>query len=216
MKKMMTSLLAFAAILAVAQPAIAGEMAIDNDTVEGKSLLAKERFQVRARVIGVLPEEDSTVDIGGDVGLTNAVTPEVDLTYFMTDHIAAELIAATVKHKADYNGTSLGKTWILPPTLTLQYHFMPDQTFSPYLGAGVNYSVFYNEKGTGFDDFDAGNGVGYALQAGTDIWLTENWGLNLDVKKLFLDIDASVEEGTVNVDLDVDPWIVGAGVSYRF
>ena len=105
----------------------------------------------------------------------------------------------------------------MPPTVTLQYHFTPQNTFSPYVGAGVNYSYFYGEEtGTGFTDLEVEGGFGVALQAGTDIWLNENWGLNLDVKKIFLNIDGKLNDGAIRADIDLDPWIVGAGVSYRF
>ena len=104
-----------------------------------------------------------------------------------------------------------------PPTLTMQYHFTPDSSFSPYLGAGLNYSMFYNENAaTGFSNLDVKGGVGYALQAGADYWINENWGLNLDVKKIYLNIDAKLNDGAVRADVDLDPWVVGAGVSYRF
>ena len=156
--------------------------------------------------------------MGGDVAVSNSITPEIDLTYFFTDHVAAELIAATAHHVLDYNGNvPLGETWILPPTLTVQYHFTPDQQFSPYVGAGLNYSLFYNTKSRApFTDVKIDNGVGYALQAGTDYWLDDHWGLNFDVKKLFLNVDAKANGGAVRADVDLDPWIVGAGVSYKF
>ena len=173
--------------------------------------LSKERFQVRVRGLVVAPEDDSSVNIGGEADVGNSVTPEVDLTYFVTNHIALEAIAATAQHEIDYTGdVNLGKTWILPPTVTLQYHFTPDKTFSPYVGAGVNYSYFYGEEtGTGFTDLEVEGGFGTALQAGADIWLNENWGLNVDVKKLFLNIDGKLNGGAVRADIDLDPWIVG-------
>lgn len=186
----------------------------------GDGWLAKERFQIRARGIGVLPDEDASVNIGGDIDIGDALVPEVDLTYFITKNIAVEAIAATAQHSITYaDDIDVGDTWILPPTVTLQYHFTPDSTVSPYIGAGVNYSYFYGEKeGTGFDDLEVDGGFGWALQAGTDIWINENWGLNLDVKKVFLNIDAKTSLGATKVrsDIDLDPWIVGAGVSYRF
>lgn len=184
----------------------------------GESLLDKKRFQVRLRAIDVIPDESSSVNIGGHVYADYAVVPEVDLTYFITPNIAAELIAATSKHDVEYTGnTPLGDAWILPPTITLQYHFTPDNAFSPYIGAGLNYSVFYAEDtAAGFTDLDVGNGVGVALQAGTDYWVNKNWGFNLDVKKLWLNVDASLNNGAIQADIDMDPWIVGAGVAYRF
>lgn len=179
---------------------------------------SKERFQIRVRAIDVIPDVDSSVNIGGSVDADYAVTPEIDFTYFFTPHIAAELIAATSKHDLDYTGNvDLGEAWVLPPTVMLQYHFTPDNAFSPYIGAGLNYSVFYGEDaGSGFTDLNVDNGVGYGLQAGADYWLNDHWGVNFDVKKLWLNVDASLNNGGITADIDMDPWIVGAGVSYRF
>ena len=206
---LIVALVATASCVALSTPADARDL--------GDGPWAKERFQVRLRGIDVLPDEDADVNIGGELKAENAFVPEVDLTYFFTPHIAAELIAATSKHDIKYEGSALGDAWILPPTLTLQYHFTPDNKFSPYLGAGVNYSIFYAEDAaTGFHDLDIGNGVGFALQAGSDYWINDHWGVNLDVKKLWLNIDASVNTGAVTADIDLDPWIIGAGVSYRF
>lgn len=184
----------------------------------GDSAWSKERFQVRVRAIGVLPDEDTSVNIGGKSSVGDALVPEVDVTYFFTEHVAAELIAATAQHEVNYTGNvNLGNTWILPPTLTLQYHFTPDSMLSPYVGAGVNYSYFYGEEtGAGFTDLEVDGGFGWALQAGTDLWLNDNWGLNLDIKKVFLDVDGSLNGGNITTDIELDPWIVGAGVSYRF
>lgn len=187
---------------------------------ESGGMMDKERWQVRVRAIGVFPDVGSSdVNIGGDADVGDAVTPEVDITYFLTDHVAAELIAATAQHQVDYTGNvNLGDTWILPPTVTLQYHFTPDNAFSPYVGAGVNYSLFYGEdSGAGFTDLEVDGGFGFALQGGVDYWLDEHWGLNVDVKKLWLDIDVHLNNGTIRTgDLELDPWIVGTGVSYRF
>lgn len=179
-----------------------------------------DRWQVRVRAISVVPDESSTVNIGGKANVGNAVVPELDISYFFTKNIAAELILATAQHKLSHSAAGdLGKVWILPPTLTLQYHFTPEQKFSPYVGAGLNYSMFYNEnsaKGNGITDLKVDGGVGYALQAGFDYWLDDKWGLNLDVKKIWLNVDAKMNNGTVRADVDLDPWIFGAGVSYRF
>ncbi len=196
-------------LIAMAQPAAAQDQ---------NSIWAKENWQIRVRAIDVIPDVDSSVNIGGEVDADNAVVPELDISYFFTDHIAAELILATSKHDMDYTGNiDLGDAMILPPTLTLQYHFTPDQAFSPYVGAGINYSMFYNEDAAaGFTDLEVDNGVGLALPAGFDYWLDEHWGLNADVKKIFLNEDATLTNGTIRADVDLDPWVVGAGVSYRF
>ncbi|WP_374467050.1 OmpW family protein [Ferrovibrio sp.] len=183
-------------------------------------------IMVRGRIIGLLPDEDSTVTvIGGSVDASNAFTGELDFSYFFTDNIAAELIAATTKHKMQVDhGSSgdvgLGNVWLLPPTLTLQYHFMPKQAFSPYIGAGATYAVFYNEKvASGLRSVDYDNAWGVALQAGFDYKIAGNWYFNADVKKIFLNTDVKVvtNAGTViNADVDLDPWVVGVGVGYKF
>jgi len=185
----------------------------------GDGYFAKERFQIRLRAIGVLADGDGVVENTTlKTKADDAYTPEIDITYFFTEHVAAELIAATSKHTVSAGGNNLGDVWALPPTLTLQYHFTPDSKFSPYVGAGINYTVFYGEDdAAGFSDFDVGNGFGLAAQAGFDYWINDNWGLNLDVKYIDLDVDASVNNGALNAyDVDINPWIIGAGVSYRF
>jgi outer membrane protein len=183
---------------------------------------AQSPWQVRVRAIGVLPDEDASVTpIGGDVKIDNAYVPEVDISYFFTKNIAAELILATAKHEVKNDGSALGdidlgSAWILPPTLTLQYHFSPEETFSPYVGAGVNYTFFYNEDSGDMASVRYDDGFGVALQAGMDYKLDEHWLLNFDAKKLWLNTDVSINSGAVSADVDLDPWIIGVGVGYRF
>jgi len=180
--------------------------------------LAKERFELRLRALGVIPQEKSDVNIGGDVKVSNAITPEVDLTYFLTPNIATEIIAGTARHTLSHSsGPTLGQTWILPPTVTVQYHFLPEEKFNPYLGVGLNYSIFYHENTTGaFSDLNISNGFGPVAQVGFDYWINKNWGLNLDIKKIWLNVDASLNNGAVKADVDIDPWLAGVGVAYRF
>ncbi|MEQ8267710.1 MAG: OmpW family protein [Parvibaculum sp.] len=176
-------------------------------------------FMVRARAIGVMPDEDASTTIGGNVSISNDVVPEVDFTYFITDSIALELIAATTTHDVSHSfGIDLGEVSLLPPTLTLQYHFMPKERLSPYVGAGLNYTFFYNEDAAGgpVTSIDYDNAVGYALQVGADYALNDNWYANVDVKKIFLSTDVSMNGGAITADVDIDPWIVGVGIGYRF
>jgi len=190
----------------------------------GDSAWSKERFQFRLRGIGVLPNSDGgSTTIGGTPIADDAVVPEFDITYFFTENIAMELILATSPHDVRLEGSDLGDldlgdTMILPPTLTLQYHFSPDSEFSPYIGAGVNFTIPYSEDAAGgaVTALDADSSFGFALQAGADYWFGKNWGLNVDVKKLWLDLDASVNNGAITGEVNLDPWIVGVGVSYRF
>lgn len=174
---------------------------------------------IRVRGIGVVPDESGTTDaLGGSVEIDNAYVPELDFSYFFTENIAAELILATAKHDVNLKNPNvdLGSVWLLPPTLTLQYHFLPKGRVSPYLGAGVNYTIFYNEKAGAVGDISYDNRFGLALQAGVDVKVDETWSVNFDVKKIFLKTDVSAAGGTVNADVDIDPWIFGIGVGYRF
>jgi len=180
-------------------------------------------FLIRGRVIGVVPQEDSsTGDIAtGEAKVDNDYVPEVDFSYFLTDNIALELIAATTKHDVKWQNpdVDLGSVNLLPPTLTLQYHFMADQRFSPYVGAGLNYTMFYNEKSGAANSIKYDDGFGYAFQAGFDYAISGPWSLNVDVKKLFLNTDVTADLGGASpakVDVDLDPWVFGVGVGYRF
>lgn len=180
-------------------------------------------WQVRLRAINVDPDESSKTSLGPTVDVdakSNAggVVPELDFTYFLTKNVGFELILATANHDMYTNsGIDLGDTWILPPTLTAQYHFMPEEDFRPYVGAGLNYTFFYNEgKAAGLNRVEYQGGLGYALQAGADYMLDENWGVNLDIKKVYLNVDASVNNGAITADVDLDPWIFGAGITYKF
>ncbi|SDG02566.1 outer membrane protein [Limimonas halophila] len=183
-------------------------------------------IMVRGRAIGILPDEGASISPGGgDIDIEDKVVPELDVTYFVTDHIAAELIAATARHDVSVDGNaalgdaSLGDVRLLPPTLTAQYHFRPSERISPYVGAGVNYTAFFDESPGALDSVDYDNSFGAALQAGVDVAISGGWFVNADVKKLFLDTDVSGSVGGTAVDageVDVDPWIVGVGLGYRF
>jgi outer membrane protein len=179
---------------------------------------------IRARGLAVIPDEDATITvIGGNVDITDAYVPEVDLSYFFTENIAIEAIAAVTPHDVDATGTTLGQVdlgsvWLLPPTVLLQYHLPLGNGFKPYVGAGVNYTVFFNEDAPGgtVTSIDYDNTFGWALQAGVDYQLNERWMLNLDVKKVFISTDVSLNGGAINADVDIDPWIVGVGFGYKF
>jgi outer membrane protein len=180
-------------------------------------------WMIRGRILGVIPDEESSwnIDPNADVSVDNAYVPELDITYFFNNNIAVELIAAVTPHEVKGSagalaGVDVGDVWLLPPTLTLQYHFDIGNGIKPYVGAGVNYTVFFNEDAKGVDNFDLENSFGWALQAGVDIHLRDNWFFNVDVKKLWLETDAEVNGGAIAGDVEINPWIVGVGLGYRF
>ncbi|TYP98994.1 outer membrane protein [Tenacibaculum adriaticum] len=184
------------------------------------------KWQFRLRGILVSPDESATIDaIGGDVDISSAFVPELDISYFFTENWSAELILATTKHDVKAVNTAagdidLGDVWLLPPTLLGQYHFTGSD-FVPYLGAGINLTLFYGEdEGPVADDIDYDTAVGFAVQGGFDYMLNDKWFLNLDVKKMFLNTDATINAttalgATVGADVDINPWIFGFGVGVK-
>lgn len=170
-----------------------------------------QNWMVRGRAIGVLPDASSSLS-GLDVD--DAYTVELDLTYFFTKNIAIEAIAATTRHEIKLDGTSLGKISALPPTVTLQYHFTDLGAWKPYVGAGINYTWFYDVGLSSPLDVSR-DSWGGALQGGVDYAIDKNWVVNFDVKYIWMSTDVSAA-GSQLTKLDINPWVVGLGVGYRF
>ena len=185
------------------------------------------KWQVRLRVISIIPNESADIQtIGGDVEISTAFVPELDFTYFFSKNWAAELILGTAKHEVDAVNTAagnidLGDVWLLPPTLTLQYHFYADN-FKPYIGAGINYTIFYGaDEGPVADEVEYDNSFGIAFQGGIDYMLNDKWFLNLDAKYIFINTDATVNAttalgATVGADVDINPFVLGFGIGMKF
>lgn len=198
-------------------------------------------WMVRGRLIGVLPDESADLSVAGtalagDVDIGDQYVPELDITYFFNDHIAAELILAVTPHDVKAVGVTvpgaldnatvdLGDVWLLPPTLTLQYHFRPGANWKPYIGAGVNATFFFNEdEGAVADGIDYDPSVGFALQAGVDYdfdGIPGGWAFNADVKKIWINPDVTVDFSTalsasVDAEVDIDPLVVGLGLAYKY
>ncbi len=200
---------------------------VSNNAIKGVS---KGDLLVRLRGVGVVPNEGSKVGIiGGDVTLSNTFIPELDFTYFFTDHIAAELILGTTKHDVGVvnsaaGNVDLGSVWLLPPTLTAQYHFYTsnEKVFKPYIGAGLNYTLFYNAKSGAVADVSYDNALGYAAQIGFDLMISDKFFINVDAKRLFLSTDVTVDASnlapglSIPAEVDIDPWLLGFGIGMKF
>jgi outer membrane protein len=219
--------------LAIAAPA----MAQDDDAPAAPTSTGIKAGDVllRLRAIAVVPNEKSSginpTFPGEHAGVNSSFMPEIDATYMATDAIGFELIASTTKHDASgKTGTtgSIGKlasTWVLPPTLTAQYHFNAHGTVRPYVGAGVNYTIFWNEKASkglesavGDTRVKMSDSFGWAAQAGIDIDITPRVFANLDVKYIDIDTTAHLHTtaiGTQSVRVHIDPLVVGVGLGIR-
>ena len=186
----------------------------------GNAMAQEGPWLVRARAVHIDPA-DKSAPVGG-VGASDRLTvssktsPEIDISYFFTPNIAAELILTyPQKHDVKLDGNNIGTFKHLPPTLSLQYHFMPEKQFSPYVGAGINYTNISDVKllnGAGRLEHDS---WGYSLQAGVDYKLDKNWSLNFDIKKVQIRSDVFIA-GAKASEVKVDPILIGVGVGYRF
>jgi len=191
---------------------------------------AEGPWMVRARAVNLDMKNKSdpipALGVPADaIRASDKTIPELDISYFLTKNIAAELILTVPqKHNVQVTQSAIGSFDAgsfkhLPPTLTLQYHFMPDSQFRPYVGVGVNYTRFSSVHlavptvtTLGLDS----DSWGGALQAGFDVKVGENLFLNFDVKKIYIDTDIKNGAGAKVSHLKADPLAVGVGIGWRF
>lgn len=205
-------------------------------TLCASAVAAEGPWLVRLRALNMHVDNDNSttavVPALGKVEMEDKWFPEVDVTYFFTRNIAAELILTyPQEHDVKFANTKIGTVTHLPPTLTLQYHFLPEGTIRPYVGIGLNYTRLTSVKlnaapalgGTDAPiDMDR-NSWGLAGQVGVDFQLApkSKWFANLDVKYVQIEandihISGGALAGTKVTDLDVSPWLMSVGVGYRF
>jgi len=194
---------------------------------------AGEGWIFRGRLINVAPNDDSSdiLTTGTQVSVDDAWVPEVDLTYMFTSNWGLEVIAATSPHdlateKGTLGGANAGEVWALPPTFTLQYHFGYGSAVDFYAGLGLNYTLFYSYDlsddlaGLGVSDIDFDSSIGLAANFGVDFQINEKWVFNIDLKYIDMSTDADLElaAGGIldTVDVDINPFVAGIGVGYRF
>lgn len=140
-------------------------------------------------------------------------------TYFITDRWALELLAALpYTHDIDLvGGGNVGETKHLPPTFSVQYHFMPTRNVRPYFGVGVNYTIFFEEDTTGAlagSRLSLEDSVGPSAQLGLDIDLNERWFLNAEIRWMDIDTKAKLN-GTSLGTVSIDPWAYGLNLGFR-
>ncbi len=195
---------------------------------------------LRGGAATVDPNEDSGVitpspvpGAQGEVGLDSDTQLGLTVAYMITDNIGVELLAATpfthtVTLEGDLKGSgSLAEVTHLPPTISAQYYFDTNSIATPYLGAGINYTIMLESEitsngagvldGLGISDHsvDVDDSVGLSLQAGVDVELSEKWLFNAAVWYMDIDTTAKVANA-VEVDLEIDPWVYMVGVGYKF
>jgi outer membrane protein len=173
------------------------------------------KFGVRVRGVYVMPVESVDSRLSSlNLKVDDNIIPGIDLEYFFTKNISAELFAAVTKHEIKSGGDVVGSTWLLPPTLTAKYHPMAGSLVSPYIGAGVNFTLPFDSRLTGVSDFSIHNTVGWVAQVGADIKIKDNVYFNLDYK--YVNMDAKMVVAGTKYKLDLNPNLFGIGLGYRF
>ena len=185
----------------------------------------KGDWLVRFGAANVSPNDSSTgltgVGSTATVGVESNTQPFVNVSYMIEDNLAIEVLAAT-PFSHDITGTGalaglgkVGETKHLPPTVSIQYHFNTKQSVRPYVGAGINYTVFFEEQATnGITSLELDDSWGLAVQAGVDIDINKEWFFNVDVRYINIETTATTDLGTA--DVTIDPTVISMGVGTRF
>ncbi len=202
----------------------------------------KGDWLLHVRAINIAPNDDSSlvrVDgagvAGTGVNVDDNMSLDISLGYMMTDNWAVELLAdLSSKHSVSSvglgglgvpDGTDVVDTNVLPPTVFLQYQFNPKGKVRPYLGVGVNYTLFFNDELTGAaqsvlgaSNLDIDSSFGAAAQFGIDWELKNDWSFNVDVKYIQIDTEATFDTaiGRASVDVDINPTVFGIGFGKTF
>ncbi|MBE5202075.1 outer membrane protein OmpW [Pectobacterium quasiaquaticum] len=186
-------------------------------------------FIVRAGSATVRPVESSDNVLGslGSFQVNNNTQLGLTFSYMVTDNIGVELLAATpFNHKVGLQSTgTIAEVKHLPPSLVAQYYFGDkEDKLRPYLGVGLNYTMFFDEKfnDTGknaqLSDLSLKNSWGLAAQAGLDYNLDKNWLVNMSVWWMDIDTDVKFKAGNnqQSIHTTLDPWVFMFGLGYRF
>lgn len=200
--------------------------------------------QFRTRLIYISPDDDLSVSqdfkdfFGGEpdgtLEVESDLTLEFDYTYFFTDAWAMEIVAAFPTQgieidipDEDVPVDSVGGVRHAPLTFMGQYHFMPSERTQPYVGLGFNYTIFLEEYGILLNDvveIDSSS-FGFAAQVGCDFRITDNLYFNIDLKYIQIETGVEIKEDFLDSgfpeqlnagDLEINPFVLGFGVGYRF
>jgi outer membrane protein len=171
-------------------------------------------LDVSIGLVNVRPDIKSPV-VGADA--TNEVVPVVNLTYYLNDHFALNTAAGITRHEFSNSGGVLGKASMAPFHLMVQYHFMPQADFRPYVGVGIHHTVFFDKGGPAFDGLDSFDAdTGPVLQAGFSYIVNKDYFVNFDIKKFYLETNVTPRGGAKIEMLTLDPLLVGLAVGMHF
>jgi outer membrane protein len=183
---------------------------------------------LRAGVGVVAPDSDNLVlDPDTIIDVDDGTSLTLMGTYMFSPNWAFDVLASwPFNHDIKLGDAKIAETDHLPPTFSLQYHFLPDSTFQPYAGAGVNYTTFFSTDVTqtltdltGITDIDLDDSFGLALQLGADWTFGNNWLLNFDLRWIDIESDLTASDGVDSSELGtvaIDPWVYSINIGYTF
>lgn len=200
-KKTSSTLIAGALLMALASPALATEA-------------GDWAMSLGAHAVDPASDNGTLADGAFDVSVHSDWQATITAEYFFTPNLGLEVLASLpFEHDIYLNGVEAGSTRHLPPTFTLQYHF-DGKTVSPFIGAGLNYTLFYDQDTTGpleGAELDLGNSWGLTARAGLDFKIGDSQAIRVDIRWADIDSDVSVNGDDVGT-VDIDPIIYG--ISY--
>ena len=175
--------------------------------------------------LGVVAPKDGNGTLAGGtiaVDVDDNVQPTFTFEYFVAENIGIEVLAATpFQHDISLNGLKSVRTKHLPPTVSLQYHIPTGGNVTPFVGAGINYTTFFDEKVTGgalnpaTDKVSLADSFGLALHAGVDFQISDRGALRADVRWMNIDTDVKLN-GTKIGTAEIDPMVFGVSYIHRF
>jgi len=199
--KKLTALTLATALTAVAAPALAQE--------QGDMLLGLG--------IGYIQPTDSYSGTANNLRADGNARPTLTFEYFVADNIGVEVLAATpFEHDIQLQGTGdVAKTKHLPPTVSLQYHFTNNSSMTPFIGAGINYTTFWDDRMNGGGALSLDDSWGYALHAGIDFAISEKAAIRTDLRYIDIETDASTPAGSLG-KVKIDPVVFGVSYVMKF
>jgi len=200
--KKLTALTLATALTAVAAPALAQE--------KGDMLLG-------LGVGYIQPTDSYSGTPGTPLRVDGNARPTLTFEYFIADNIGIEVLAATpFEHDIQLRGTgNVGKTKHLPPTVSLQYHFTNNSSMTPFIGAGINYTTFWDDRLNGGGALSLDDSWGYALHAGIDFAISEKAAIRTDLRYIDIETDASIATGPIG-KVKIDPIVFGVSYVMKF
>lgn len=183
---------------------------------EARAATDDGRWLLRGGISHVEPKSDNGRLSVGDITVNSHFDPSLNLGYFLTPNWAVDvLLALPFEHEFSINGANAGSTAQLPPTLSLQYHFLPGAKVQPYLGAGANFTLFMDEQLNSGNELKLDPSFGLAVQAGVDVPLNAQWRVGFDARYIDIDSKASVDDQNVGT-VEIDPYVLSLNLGYRF